>query len=146
MICRSCGDENPDGALFCGGCGGPLAAVVDCPECGAQNPIGKKFCNACGHALSVAASKAGQGEGTLVGRDPATHRDPRAYTPEHLAEKIRAGRTALQGERKQVTVLFTDVIGSMELAEQCDPEEWRRIMDRYFSILCQGVPSKRCTP
>jgi class 3 adenylate cyclase len=59
--------------------------------------------------------------------------------PEHLAEKIRAGRTTLEGERKQVTVLFADVIGSMELAEQSDPEEWRRIMDRFFSILCEGV-------
>jgi class 3 adenylate cyclase/tetratricopeptide (TPR) repeat protein len=56
-----------------------------------------------------------------------------------LAEKIRAGRTALEGERKQVTVLFADVIGSMELAEQSDPEEWQRIMDRFFSILCDGV-------
>jgi class 3 adenylate cyclase/tetratricopeptide (TPR) repeat protein len=45
----------------------------------------------------------------------------------------------LEGERKQVTVLFADVMGSMELAEQSDPEEWRRIMDRYFSILCEGV-------
>jgi hypothetical protein len=52
--------------------------------------------------------------------------DPRAYTPEHLADKIRAGRGALEGERKQVTVLFADVMGSMELAERSDPEEWRR--------------------
>jgi adenylate cyclase len=59
--------------------------------------------------------------------------------PAHLAEKIRAGRGALEGERKQVTVLFADVIGSMELAERHDPEEWRALMDRFFSVLSAGV-------
>jgi class 3 adenylate cyclase/tetratricopeptide (TPR) repeat protein len=53
--------------------------------------------------------------------------------------KIRAGCATLEGERKQVTVLFADVMGSMELAEQSDPEEWQRIMARFFSILCAGV-------
>jgi class 3 adenylate cyclase/tetratricopeptide (TPR) repeat protein len=65
--------------------------------------------------------------------------DPRSYTPDHLAEKIRARRGALEGERKQVTVLFADVMGSMELAEGMDPEQWRRIMDRFFGLLCAGV-------
>ncbi|HEU4978201.1 MAG TPA: adenylate/guanylate cyclase domain-containing protein [Solirubrobacteraceae bacterium] len=65
--------------------------------------------------------------------------DPRSHVPEHLAEKIRAGRTALEGERKQVTVLFADVMGSMDLAEQQDPEAWRQIMGRFFEILCEGV-------
>jgi class 3 adenylate cyclase len=59
--------------------------------------------------------------------------------PARLAEKIRAGRGALEGERKQVTVLFGDVIGSMELAERHDPEEWRALMDRFFSVLSAGV-------
>ena len=65
--------------------------------------------------------------------------DPRSYTPDHLAEKIRGSRSVLEGERKQVTVLFADVMGSMEMAERSDPEEWRRIMDRFFAILCEGV-------
>jgi class 3 adenylate cyclase/tetratricopeptide (TPR) repeat protein len=65
--------------------------------------------------------------------------EPPSRPPAHLAEKIRAGREALEGERKQVTVLFSDVMGSMELAEQSDPEEWRTIMGRFFSILCEGV-------
>ena len=56
--------------------------------------------------------------------------DPRSYTPKHLAEKILTSRGALEGERKQVTVLFADVKGSMDLAEQVDPEEWHKIMDR----------------
>ena len=48
-------------------------------------------------------------------------------------------KSALEGERKQVTVLFADVQGSMDLAEQLDPEEWHRIMDRFFRILADGV-------
>ncbi len=66
-------------------------------------------------------------------------RSPADYTPKHLADKILTSRSALEGERKQVTVLFADVKGSMELAEQVDPEEWHRILDRFFQILTDGV-------
>ena len=65
--------------------------------------------------------------------------DPRSYTPKHLAEKILTSRSALEGERKQVTVLFADVKGSMEMAEQVDPEEWHRTLNRFFEILSDGV-------
>ena len=64
---------------------------------------------------------------------------PASYTPKHLADKILQSQSALEGERKQVTVLFADVKGSMELAEQVDPEEWHRILDRFFAILTDGV-------
>jgi class 3 adenylate cyclase len=71
---------------------------------------------------------------------PCAHTpEPRAYTPHHLAEKILSSRAALEGERKQVTVLFADMKGSMELAESLDPEEWHRILDRFFQILADGV-------
>src|SRR5436309_6415307 len=66
-------------------------------------------------------------------------RAPREYTPRHLAEKILQSRSALEGERKQVTVVFADVKGSMELAEQLDPEAWSEIMQRFFRILSEGV-------
>ena len=66
-------------------------------------------------------------------------REPKSYTPKHLADKILQSRSALEGERKQVTVLFADVKGSMELAEQLDPEEWHRILERFFAILTEGV-------
>jgi class 3 adenylate cyclase/tetratricopeptide (TPR) repeat protein len=117
MDCPSCGYANPAGARFCGGCATPLGDPRGCPSCGSPNPAGQRFCNSCGRAL------------------PGS----RSYTPEHLADKIRAGRGALEGERKQITVLFADVMGSMELAERSDPEEWGRIMDRFYSILCEGV-------
>ena len=66
-------------------------------------------------------------------------RNPRSYTPKHLADKILQSKSALEGERKQVTVLFADVKGSMELAEQIDPEAWHAVLERFFQILTEGV-------
>src|SRR2546427_7866832 len=93
-----------------------------CPSCGHENRPSARFCETCGQPL------AGRSGG-----------DRRSYTPPHLAEKILASRGRLEGERKQVTVRFADVKGSMELAEQLDPEEWHRILDRFFAILAEGV-------
>src|SRR5215475_11472726 len=76
--------------------------------------------------------------------DPA--RGPVSYTPPHLVEKILTSRSALEGERKQVTVLFADVKGSMDLAELIDPEEWHKIMDRFFAILSDGVHRRKRSP
>jgi class 3 adenylate cyclase/tetratricopeptide (TPR) repeat protein len=85
-----------------------------------------RFCNQCGGAVERKA--------------PASRvRAPRDYTPKHLADKILTQKSALEGERKHVTVLFADVKGSMDLAEQLDPEEFHRIMDRFFQILADGV-------
>jgi len=93
-----------------------------CPSCGHENRPSARFCEACGQPL------AGRSGG-----------DRRSYTPPHLAEKILASRSRLEGERKQVTVLFADVKGSMELAEQIDAEDWHRILDGFFRILADGV-------
>jgi class 3 adenylate cyclase/tetratricopeptide (TPR) repeat protein len=120
-----CRYANADGARFCGECGASLLRGVTCATCGHPNPAGQKFCNGCGNRLGESVPPAG--------------RAPRAYTPKHLADKIFASKAALQGERKQVTVLFADVKGSMDLAEQLDPEEWHRIMDRFLQILAEGV-------
>jgi class 3 adenylate cyclase/tetratricopeptide (TPR) repeat protein len=65
--------------------------------------------------------------------------EPRSYTPKHIADKILQSKAALEGERKQVTVLFADLKGSMELAERLDPEEWHAILDRFFRLLTEGV-------
>src|SRR6058998_1161741 len=102
-------------------------STLRCPSCGHANRAAAKFCEECGTRLGSAAASA----------EPP--RAPRDYTPRHLAEKILGSRAALEGERKQVTVLFADVKGSMELAEQLDPEEWHKIMDRFFAILAEGV-------
>jgi class 3 adenylate cyclase/tetratricopeptide (TPR) repeat protein len=123
MDCPSCGHRNREGARFCASCGASLDGLVVCPSCGAEAVVGASFCDACGRPLARAP----------------VERDPGSYVPGRLAEKIRAGRGVLEGERKQVTVLFADVLNSMDLAEGADPEEWRRIMDRFFAILCEGV-------
>jgi class 3 adenylate cyclase len=68
---------------------------------------------------------------------------PRAYTPEHLVDKIRAGQRRLAGKRKHVTVLFADVTGSMALAETVDTESWQQMTDRFYALLCEGVAPVR---
>jgi class 3 adenylate cyclase len=106
-----------------------------CPECGARLA---RTCAACGTALTPSAASCPEC-GRLAPGTPPPPRYPDAYTPRHLADKILTSRAALEGERKQVTVLFADVKGSMELAEQLDAEEWHRIMDRFFQLLAEGV-------
>jgi class 3 adenylate cyclase len=125
--CAACGHENREGAKFCLGCGKPLARA--CANCSAKLPAAAEFCDECGTPV---VRRLERGE-------PAAKRDPRSYTPKHLAEKILTSRSALEGERKQVTILFADVRGSTELASELDPEEWHGIMDRFFQILAEGV-------
>ena len=132
MKCAACGFANPAGMKFCGQCGKPLAS--GCPQCGLENPPGFKFCGECGTELQGSGSRA-QGS---VGPEPSTP-PPVPRPAKHVAEKMLASRAAVEGERKQVTVMFADVKGSMELAEQLDPEEWSQIMNRFFQILSEGV-------
>ncbi len=125
MKCSYCGASNEADAVFCEECGRSFAR--ECPSCGTSCSPSAKFCRKCRTPLiSDAATK-------------TIERAPSSYTPKHLAEKILTSRVALEGERKQVTVLFADVKGSMDLAEQIDPEEWHKIMDRFFAILGEGV-------
>lgn len=132
MECRRCQHENPERARFCLECG--AAFVCRCGSCNAELPANAKFCLDCGTAVV-------KKEPELVDA-PVSQPNPRRiadYTPRHLADKILQSKSTLEGERKQVTVLFADVKGSMELAEQFDPEEWHQILDRFFHILTEGV-------
>ncbi len=124
MRCSKCGRENRAGRRFCAHCGAKLTLV--CASCKAENEPGEQFCGECGEPLAEPAK-------------PQPPPEPLSYTPKHLAEKILTSRSALEGERKQVTVLFADVKGSMELAERVDPEDWHGIMERFFQILTDGV-------
>jgi Double zinc ribbon len=100
--CPRCHAQNCEGRRFCAECAAPLA--VPCPSCGFSNEPGEKFCG--GYAAPL----------TVTGHPPEpTFTSPQAYTPKHLAEKILTAKSALEGERKQVTVLFADLKGSMEL-------------------------------
>src|SRR3989475_7872766 len=107
---------------FCGECGARLAVV--CGACGASNAPTQKFCGECGAALTSGAPK---------------FASPESYTPKHLAEKILTSKAALEGERKQVTVLFADVKGSMELLGDRDPEEARKILDPVLERMMHAV-------
>jgi class 3 adenylate cyclase/tetratricopeptide (TPR) repeat protein len=134
--CPGCGHENREGAKFCGACAISLAGDPVCSSCGATNPVGQKFCDECGAAL---ASPRRGPNGPTPNHLAASDVRPRSSTPKHLADKILRAKPALEGERKQVTVLFADVMGSMELAEQLNPEAWSQLMSRFFETLCAGV-------
>jgi class 3 adenylate cyclase/tetratricopeptide (TPR) repeat protein len=143
MTCPACSAENRAGRKFCVQCGAALA--LTCPACASPHEVGERFCGECGASLKQVESrqstvKSGErGNSRLSTLDSRLASSPRSYTPKHLVDKILQSKSALEGERKQVTVLFADVKGSMELAEQLDPEEWSRIMQRFFQILSDGV-------
>jgi class 3 adenylate cyclase/tetratricopeptide (TPR) repeat protein len=136
MNCQSCGHDNPERAKFCLECGQKLAAA--CPQCGTELPAGAKFCLECGHRLgAVEAQPAPPPAVPLQAGDFQARLA--TYTPKHLAEKILTSRSALEGERRQVTVLFSDVAGFTPLAEKLDPEDVHRIMNRCFELITAEV-------
>jgi hypothetical protein len=113
MQCARCQHENAPSAKFCEECANPLARR--CANCGTTLSSTAKFCPECAHPAGTA---------------PAQPRklSPESYTPKHLAERILTSKAAMEGERKQVTVLFADLKGSMELLADRDPEEARKIL------------------
>ena len=137
MRCWSCQFENPPAMKFCGQCGTQLAQL--CPRCGAENQPMFKFCGQCGTALTAPPPPGSDtaGDSAQLSRPPEAQRQ--GYTPPHLAEKILRSRSALEGERRQVTVLFADMAGFTTLAEQLDPEEVHQIMDRCFELITAEV-------
>jgi class 3 adenylate cyclase/tetratricopeptide (TPR) repeat protein len=122
MQCHCCQAENEDGARFCENCGARLEA--SCPACGAPVSAGKNFCRSCGASLTTASAQPAPVE---------------SYTPRHLAERILGSRAALEGERKQVTVLFADLKGSMELLADRDPEDARKLLDPVLERMMEAV-------
>ena len=127
MRCPKCRHENEEGAKFCEECAAPLARA--CAKCGRRLSPTAKFCPECAHPTGV-----------VPGSLPATRfTSPDSYTPKHLAEKILSSKAALEGERKQVTVLFADLKGSMELLENRDPEEARKLLDPVLERMMEAV-------
>ena len=122
MKCSRCQHENPAGMKFCGECAALLAST--CPSCGTANPPENKFCGHCAAPLRAPSTKFAA---------------PDSYTPKHLAEKILTSRSALEGERKQVTVLFADVSGFTSLSERLDPEDVHTLMNRAFELMLGEV-------
>jgi class 3 adenylate cyclase/tetratricopeptide (TPR) repeat protein len=125
MKCPQCQFENPAGMKFCGQCGGKLKAV--CPQCGTEAVPGFKFCGECGASLAPASAPP----------SPETQRPapaPHSYTPQHLAEQVLQSKSALEGERKQVTVLFCDMVSSTALADRIGPEAMHLLLNRFFEL------------
>src|SRR5215468_9371254 len=129
MKCSRCQYENPGDAVFCQECGTRLEAA--CQSCGTPNEQGAKFCKKCGQRLS--------GPQTLQAAPDPRFASPETYTPKHLAEKILTSKAALEGERKQITVLFADLKGSMELLADRDPEEARKLLDPVLERMIEAV-------
>ena len=105
-----------------------MEAEIICPSCGARHPPDSNFCNKCGQNLKIHT------EAFTV-----DYEQPHSYTPKHLAEKILTTRSAIEGERKLVTVLFADVANFTGISEKLDPEEVHQIMDGCFKILMDEI-------
>jgi class 3 adenylate cyclase/tetratricopeptide (TPR) repeat protein len=137
MNCPSCHAESPDAAAFCGECGARLSAA--CPGCGATNPPTNKFCHACGTGLAAAPATPPAAPTVPPPAVAEKFASPVSYTPKHLAEKILTSKGAMEGERKGVTVMFSDVSGFTSMSEKLDPEEVHAIMDRAFEVILNEV-------
>ncbi len=127
MKCPLCQFENRSGVSFCEECGARLE--LTCPKCGGKIPGERKFCGYCGHNLTEPKTN-----GT-----PVDYSNPNSYTPPHLIKKILGNRSAIEGERKLVTVLFADVANYTSFSEKLDPEEVHQVMDSCFRILLEEV-------
>jgi hypothetical protein len=112
MRCSKCGSDNREGRKFCADCGTPFV-VTYCPKCGATNQPGERFCGECGAALGDAAAL-------------------------RTEEAIPVTGSAT-GERRHLTILFCDLVGSAELAAPLDPEEWRDIVDSYHGVATEAI-------
>src|SRR5262252_4582168 len=125
--CPQCQTDNRVGRKFCAACGQMLA--LTCPQCAFVNEPDDRFCGGCGQVLAPTASTS----------DRLQEHTPVAYTPKHLADKIFTARSALEGERKQVTVLFADTAGFTALARGLDPEVVHEVMDHCFGLITAEV-------
>ena len=128
MKCARCQHDNEASAKFCEECAAPLTR--QCAQCSRQLSPTAKFCPECAHPAGATSGH------------PATAArfgSPEAYTPKHLAERILTSKAALEGERKQVTVLFADLKGSMELLADRDPEDARKLLDPVLDRMMEAV-------
>ena len=124
MTCSRCRAEHPPSSKYCPSCGHRLER--HCPRCGAPSLGEHRFCGDCG--------------ATLTAEPPADRfSDPQQYTPKHLKDAILNSRSALEGERKQVTVLLADLKSSLELLADRDPEEAKALLDPVLDGMMESV-------
>jgi class 3 adenylate cyclase/ribosomal protein L40E len=131
MKCQKCSTENPEGLTFCGQCGAKLERT--CPNCNFTNPPEFRFCGKCGQNLyspELAPKKLSFDE--IVAKI-------QRYLPKDLTQKILAQRHKIEGEQKQVTVMFCDMEGFTTLTEKLGSEETYSLMDEVYEILIHKV-------
>ena len=132
MKCPNCGIENREGANFCIDCGNKLQTT--CAQCNHLNLPESKFCEKCGFKLIEPAEKSSR----ELSYDEKL-KNIQKYLPEGLREKILSQKDRIEGERKQVTVLFADMEGFTALFETLGIEEAYTIMDKVYEILIHKV-------
>ena len=133
MQCPKCQHENPSGAKFCNECATKLELI--CPECGMANPPGSKFCNECAHNLTISPTVPAPEDLSFDEKLTKIQK----YLPKGLTEKILSQRDRIEGERKQVTVMFCDMQGFTSLSELLGIEDSYAIMDQVYEILIHKV-------
>ena len=132
MKCPKCQTENPEIKKFCYECGAKLFKT--CPQCGSEIAPADKFCGECGHQLPLPSKPVSK----ELSFDEKL-RKIQKYLPGDLAEKILAQKGKIEGERKQVTIMFTDIEGFTPLVEKLGAEEAYAIMDQIFEILIPKI-------
>ena len=126
MQCTQCNTKNRKERRFCAECGARL--ILACPSCGFANEPGEKFCGGCGAKIIASATS-----------PESKFNSPSLYTPKHLADKILQSKTALEGERKQVTALFCDIANSTVLTNRLGPEEMHALLNQFFEMALAEV-------
>jgi class 3 adenylate cyclase/tetratricopeptide (TPR) repeat protein len=132
MKCQNCKSVNESEAKFCSQCGNKLD--VPCSKCGKTNQPESKFCIECGHPLSDTAKPTSK-DLTIDEKLAKIQK----YLPGNITEKILSQRNRIEGERKQVSVLFTDMAGYTTMSEKLDAEEVYSLMDQVYEILIHKV-------
>jgi class 3 adenylate cyclase/tetratricopeptide (TPR) repeat protein len=132
MNCPKCGSDNREGNKFCEDCGAKLE--LECPACKTKISLGKKFCGECGTRLTLSTEPAPE----QISFDEKLTKIQK-YLPEGLTEKILSQRNRIEGERKQVTVMFCDMEGYTSLSEMLGIEEAYALMDQVYEILIHKV-------
>ena len=136
MKCPKCQFENREGAKFCGKCRTKFSVI--CPQCDSENPPENSYCDECGHDLTLPSEPTPKPPLKDLSFDEKLDKIQR-YLPKGLTEKILSQRDKIEGERKQVTVMFCDMEGFTKLSERLDPEEAYSIMDQVYEILIHKV-------
>ncbi|MGD9045877.1 MAG: adenylate/guanylate cyclase domain-containing protein, partial [Desulfobacterales bacterium] len=132
MNCPNCQFENREGAKFCGKCGHEFE--ITCRQCGTKNQAENNFCDECGSKLSLPLEKVPK----QISLDEKITKIQK-YLPKGLTEKILSQKDRIEGERKQVTVMFCDMEGFTPLSELQGSEEAYAIMDQVYEILIHKV-------